>query len=252
MPSQPARALRRRRRGVLSPLPLPRAPTPCAPVRRRRARWRTHLHHNHRDHRGIGARVRAGSPTMTGQCEKSTHGRSEINREIRYETTWDTTLAPRSWRPPKSHHRPKTKPDANAPPRSSPCTASVLCLTIWPRLPTTASSLPWLMPSPSSSSLDRPRCSAKLSSCSGFAWNVPGNAFANVLFHSERQQVDSRMLSKFRLGYTRHPNWEREGARKGNGYRRIIPACSCIGRPAVSGRYREAHAAIRRCASSRR
>ena len=85
MPSQPARALRRRRRGILSPLPLPRAPTPCAPVRRRRARWRTHLHHNHRDHRGIGARVRAGSPTMTGQCEKSTHGRSEINREIRYE-----------------------------------------------------------------------------------------------------------------------------------------------------------------------
>ena len=93
MPSQATRALRRRRRGVLSPLPLPRAPTPCAPVRRRRARWRTHLHHNHRDHRGIGARVRAGSPTMTGQCEKSTHGRSEINREIRYETTWDTTSA---------------------------------------------------------------------------------------------------------------------------------------------------------------
>ena len=29
---------------------------------------------------------------MTGQCEKSTHGRSGINREIRYETTWDTTL----------------------------------------------------------------------------------------------------------------------------------------------------------------
>ena len=28
---------------------------------------------------------------MTGQCEKSTHGRSGINREIRYETTWDTT-----------------------------------------------------------------------------------------------------------------------------------------------------------------
>ena len=92
MPSQATRALRRRRRrGVLSPLPLPPAPTPCAPVRHRRARWRTHLHHNHRDHRGIGARVRAGSPTMTGQCEISTHGRSEINREIRYETTWDTT-----------------------------------------------------------------------------------------------------------------------------------------------------------------
>ena len=94
MPSQAARALCRRRRGVLSPLPLPPAPTPCAPVRHRRARWRTHLHHNHRDHRGIGARVRPGSPTMTGQCEKSTHGRSEINREIRYETTWDTTSAP--------------------------------------------------------------------------------------------------------------------------------------------------------------
>ena len=29
---------------------------------------------------------------MTGQCEKSTPGRSGINREIRYETTWDTTL----------------------------------------------------------------------------------------------------------------------------------------------------------------
>ena len=28
---------------------------------------------------------------MTGQCEKSTHGRPGINREIRYETTWDTT-----------------------------------------------------------------------------------------------------------------------------------------------------------------
>ena len=94
LPSQATRALRRRRRGVLSPLPLPRAPTPCAPVRRRRARWRTHLHHNHRDHRGIGARVRAGSPTMTGQCEKSTHGRPGINREIRYETTWDTTPLP--------------------------------------------------------------------------------------------------------------------------------------------------------------
>ena len=58
---------------------------------------------------------------------------------------------------------------------------------------------PWLMPSPSTSSLDRPGCSAKLSSCSGFAWNVPGNAFANFLFHSEKQQVDSRMLSKFSL-----------------------------------------------------
>ena len=29
---------------------------------------------------------------MTGQCEKSTPGRSGINREIRYETTWDTTV----------------------------------------------------------------------------------------------------------------------------------------------------------------
>ena len=29
---------------------------------------------------------------MRTQCEKSTHGRSGINREIRYETTWDTTL----------------------------------------------------------------------------------------------------------------------------------------------------------------
>ena len=101
--------------------------------------------------------------------------------------------------PAEAHHRPKTKPDANAPPRASLCTASGPCSTIWPRLPTTASSLPWLMPSPSTSSLDRPRCSAKLSSCSGFAWNVPSNAFANFLFHSEKQQVDSRMLSKFSL-----------------------------------------------------
>ena len=30
---------------------------------------------------------------MTGQCEKSTPGRSGINREIRYETTWDTTAS---------------------------------------------------------------------------------------------------------------------------------------------------------------
>ena len=81
---------------------------------------------------------------------------------------------------------PRQSPDANAPPRTSVCTASVPCSTIWPRLPTTASSLPWLMPSPSTSSLDRPRCSAKLSSCSGFAWNVPSNAFANFLFHSEK------------------------------------------------------------------
>ena len=45
---------------------------------------------------------------------------------------------------------------------------------------------PWLMPSPSPSSLDRLRCSAKLSSCSGFVCNVPSNAFANSLFHSEK------------------------------------------------------------------
>ena len=57
--------------------------------------------------------------------------------------------------------------------------------------------------SPSTSSLDRPRCSAKLSSCSGFAWNVPSNAFANFLFHSDKKQVDSRMLSKFSLTGTR-------------------------------------------------
>ena len=30
---------------------------------------------------------------MRRQCEKSTRGRSGINREIRYETTWDTTTA---------------------------------------------------------------------------------------------------------------------------------------------------------------
>ena len=64
-------------------------------------------------------------------------------------------------RRPKSHHRPKTKPDANAPPRASVCTASGPCSTIWPRLPTTASSLPWLMPSPSTSSLDRPALQRK-------------------------------------------------------------------------------------------
>ena len=34
-----------------------------------------------------------GLPTMTGQCEKSSLLRSGINREIRYETTWDTTRA---------------------------------------------------------------------------------------------------------------------------------------------------------------
>ena len=82
---------------------------------------------------------------------------------------------------------------------ASVCTASAPCSTIWPRSPTTASSLPWLMPSPSTSSLDRLRCSEKLSSCSGFAWNVPSNAFANFLFHSEKQQIDSRMVSKFSL-----------------------------------------------------
>ena len=32
---------------------------------------------------------------MRRQCEKSTPGRSGINREIRYETTWDTTLVDR-------------------------------------------------------------------------------------------------------------------------------------------------------------
>ena len=93
--------------------------------------------------------------------------------------TWPRLPAHRWWRRPRSHHRPKTKPDANAPPRASVCTASGPCSTIWPRLPTTASSLPWLMPSPSTSSLDRPRCSEKLSR---LAWNVPR------LFHSEKQQ----------------------------------------------------------------
>ena len=36
---------------------------------------------------------------MTGQCEKSSLGRSGINREIRYETTWDaTTETAFTWR----------------------------------------------------------------------------------------------------------------------------------------------------------
>ena len=101
VPSQAARTLRRRRRGVLSPLPLPPAPTPCAPVRHRRARWRTHLHHNHRDHRGIGARVCAGSPTMTGQCEKSTQRsiRTKPRNPLRNYVGYNTALVPR----PRAH-----------------------------------------------------------------------------------------------------------------------------------------------------
>ena len=34
---------------------------------------------------------------MRRQCEKSTRGRSGINREIRYETTWDTTGVLADW-----------------------------------------------------------------------------------------------------------------------------------------------------------
>ena len=43
---------------------------------------------------------------MTGQCEKSTHGRSGINREIRYETTWDNSrqLTNRLRRARLKHH----------------------------------------------------------------------------------------------------------------------------------------------------
>ena len=37
-------------------------------------------------------RLGRGSPTMRGQCENSSLGRSGINRKIRYETTWDATL----------------------------------------------------------------------------------------------------------------------------------------------------------------
>ena len=62
LPGRAARPLRRRRRGVLNPLPHPRAPTTTAPVRRRRARCRTLPHHDrrdHRDHRGAGVRVRS-------------------------------------------------------------------------------------------------------------------------------------------------------------------------------------------------
>ena len=55
------------------------------------------------------------------------------------------------------------------------------------------------MLSPSSSSHDRPRCSATPSSYLGFASNVPSNALAILLFSTEKQQVDSRILSKFRL-----------------------------------------------------
>ena len=96
MPSQAARTLRRRRRGVLNPLPLPRAPTPTAPVRRRRAWGLINPSAPRPPCSAPPPRCRrtsaTGSPTMTGQCEKSTHGRSGINREIRYETTWDTTM----------------------------------------------------------------------------------------------------------------------------------------------------------------
>ena len=62
MPGGAARPLRRRRRGVLNPLPHPRAPTTTAPVRRRRARCPTLPHHDrrdHRDHRGAGVRMRS-------------------------------------------------------------------------------------------------------------------------------------------------------------------------------------------------
>ena len=88
MPSQTAQALCRRR-DVLNPLSLPRAPTPTAPV----------------PPTGVGGRNPStpqppcsarpprcqrtsapGPPTITGQCEKSSLGRSGINREIRYET----------------------------------------------------------------------------------------------------------------------------------------------------------------------
>ena len=43
---------------------------------------------------------------MTGQCEKSTHGRSGINRKIRYETTRDTTGGSVPWCPPSGDSPP--------------------------------------------------------------------------------------------------------------------------------------------------
>ena len=91
-----------------------------------------------------GARVRAhvflcSSPTMSnGTCANGSSRCCSTTRS----PTWPRLPAHRWWRRTKSHHRPKTKPDANAPPRASVCTASVLCSTIWPQLPTTASSLP--------------------------------------------------------------------------------------------------------------
>ena len=80
-----------------------------------------------------------------------------------------------------------------------PCTACALCSTTWLRLRKIAWWRRWPMPSRSTSSPDRPRCSAKHSSCLEFAWNVPSNARANFLFLSEKQHVDSCILSKFRL-----------------------------------------------------
>ena len=46
---------------------------------------------------------------MTGQCETSTPGRTGINREIRYETTWDTTSVLEPGKLEKGTQRPETE-----------------------------------------------------------------------------------------------------------------------------------------------
>ena len=73
---------------------------PTAPVLRSRAWGSNHLRHDHRVQRTQGRRTPAtGSPTMTGQCGKSSPTRSGINRELRYEITCDTTAAHPALRP---------------------------------------------------------------------------------------------------------------------------------------------------------
>ena len=118
---------------------------------------RTHLHHNHRDHRGIGARVRAGSPTMTGQCEKSTHGRPGINREIRYETTWDTTASTATHRPRTPTPTPSTRSSPSSAETVRSCRAPASSSSTTPRPSTPTPSIP------SFESPTTPACASPLS-----------------------------------------------------------------------------------------
>ena len=98
-PSRTTRPLRRRRRAVLNPpaaptiadhhrarspttraVPNPSSPQPPRPSRSLRRRCT----------RPFAPRC-LGSPAIGGQCEKSSSARSEVNREVRYETTCDAT-----------------------------------------------------------------------------------------------------------------------------------------------------------------